>query len=161
MLQVLTIFRDIMFRQSIQRIAIRNQSSVTKTAPRVLSNAYVGKLDQRWESLPKEDQTALIDELKARMELPWQQLTSEEKKAAYYISFGEWGPRRPLHAPGDTSKVIWGTVAGLLAGVGLFGSYRMFAQPGPATLDRSWQDKSDEYLKSKNANPFTGYSQVQ
>lgn len=150
-----------MLRQSIQRIAIRNQSTITQTTPRVLSNAYVGKLDQRWEGLPKEDQTALIDELKGRMELPWQQLSGEEKKAAYYIAFGEWGPRKPLHGPGDRSKVIWGTVGGLLAGVGLFAFFRSMAQPGPTTLDRSWQEKSDEYLKSKNANPFTGYSQVQ
>ena len=44
-----------MFRQSIQRLAIRNQSTVSKSVPRALSNAYVSKLDSRWETLPKED----------------------------------------------------------------------------------------------------------
>lgn len=111
--------------------------------------------------MPKEDQTALIDELKARMELPWQELTAAEKKAAYYISFGEWGPRKPLYAPGDKSKIFWGTVAGLVAGVGLFAVIRSFAPAPPETLEREWQEKTDEYLKSKNANPFTGYSQIQ
>lgn len=149
-----------MLRQSIQRLAVRNQSSVASNT-RVLSNAYVGQLEKRWESLPKEDQTTLIDELKGRMELPWQQLTAEEKKAAYYISFGEWGPRKPLYGPGDRSKVFWGTVAGLAAGVGLFLGIRAMAPAPPASLDRSWQEASDEYLKSKNANPFSGYSQVQ
>ncbi|EGV66537.1 cytochrome c oxidase subunit IV [Yamadazyma tenuis ATCC 10573] len=150
-----------MFRHSIQRLTIRSQSTVTKANTRVLSNAYVGQLDKRWESLPKEDQTALIDELKSRQELPWQQLSAEEKKAAYYISFGEWGPRKPLYGPGDRSKVFWGTVAGLVSGVALFAAVRVFAAPGPSTLNRSWQEASDDYLKSKNANPFTGYSQVQ
>ncbi|SGZ58244.1 CIC11C00000000973 [Sungouiella intermedia] len=142
-----------MLRQSFAR-AVRFNSTVAKAAPKPLSNAYVNKLETRWEKLPKEDQTALIDELKARMELPWQELTAAEKKAAYYISFGEWGPRKPLYAPGDKSKIFWGTVAGLVAGVGLFAVIR-------STLEREWQEKTDEYLKSKNANPFTGYSQIQ
>ncbi|OBA23336.1 cytochrome c oxidase subunit IV [Metschnikowia bicuspidata var. bicuspidata NRRL YB-4993] len=149
-----------MLRQSIVR-AVRFNSTVAKAAPRPLSSAYVNHLETRWNKLPKEDQTALIDELKARMELPWQELTSGEKKAAYYISFGEWGPRKPLYAPGDKSKIFWGTVAGLLAGVGLFASLRMMAPADPITLNKEWQQKSDEYLKSKNANPFTGYSQIQ
>ena len=79
----------IMLRTSL-RIATRSQSTVAKTAPRALSNAYLGNLESRWTTLPKEDQTALIEELKTRMELPWQNLTTAEKKAAYYISFGEW-----------------------------------------------------------------------
>lgn len=146
-----------MLRQSFTR-AVRFNSTV---APRALSNAYVNKLDTRWESLPKQDQTALIDELKTRMELPWQELTPAEKKAAYYISFGEWGPRKPLYGPGDKNKVFWGTVAGLVAGISLFAGLRTLAPAPPVTLEREWQEKSDEYLKSKNANPFTGYSQIQ
>lgn len=150
-----------MFRQSVARLAIRQQSTVAKTAPRGLSNSYVGSLETRWESLPKEDQTTLIEELKTRMEGPWQELTPAEKKAAYYISFGEWGPRRPLYQPGDKSKILWGTIGGLFAGFGLFALIRLFGAEGPTTMNREWQDASDEYLKSKNANPFTGYSQVQ
>lgn len=149
-----------MLRQSFAR-AVRFNSTVAKAAPKPLSTAYINKLETRWENLPKEDQTALIDELKARMELPWQELTTAEKKAAYYISFGEWGPRKPLYAPGDKNKIFWGTVAGLAAGVGLFAVIRSFAPAPPETMEREWQDKADEYLKSKNANPFTGYSQVQ
>ncbi|KAF5210578.1 Cytochrome c oxidase polypeptide 5B, mitochondrial [Clavispora lusitaniae] len=149
-----------MLRQSIVR-AVRFNSTVAKAAPKPLSNAYVNKLETRWESLPKQDQTALIEELKARMELPWQELTPAEKKAAYYISFGEWGPRKPLYAPGDKSKIFWGTVAGLVAGVGLFAAIRAMAPAPPVSMNREWQEKSDEYLKSKNANPFTGYSQIQ
>merc|ERR1712080_474473 len=69
-----------MLRSSIQRIAVRSQSTVTKTAPRALSNAYVGSLETRWETLPKEDQTRITEELKARMELPWQELTTAKRK---------------------------------------------------------------------------------
>ncbi|CAH6720337.1 cytochrome c oxidase subunit 5A, mitochondrial [[Candida] jaroonii] len=147
--------------KSVIRSSVRYQSTVAKTVPRPLSNAYVGQLEKRWETLPKEDQTALIDELKTRMELPWKELTSEEKKAAYYISFGEWGPRKPLKTETQKKQVFWGVIGGLAAGVGLFAGIRSLGQPGPETLNRSWQEKSDEYLKSKNANPFSGYSQIQ
>lgn len=149
-----------MLRQTALR-AVRFQSTVAKAAPRPLSNAYVNNLETRWEKLPKEDQTALIDELKARQELPWQELTAAEKKAAYYISFGEWGPRKPLYLPGEKNKIFWGTVGGIFAGVALFAVIRSFAPEKPETFNRSWQEKSDEYLKSKNSNPFTGYSQIQ
>lgn len=151
-----------MLRQSIQRVVLRNQSTVAKAAPRPLSNAYIGKLEARWEGLSKQDQTTLIDELKARQVLPWAELTPAEKKAAYYISFGEWGPRQPLYLPGEHAKVFWGTLGGCLAGVALFAGIRSFAPgPEPVSMTREWQEASDEYLKSKNANPFTGYSQVQ
>ncbi|KAI3407148.1 cox5 [Candida oxycetoniae] len=152
-----------MFMKSLQRQAIRFNSTVAKsTASRALSNAYIGKIESRWTSLPKEDQQTLIEELKARMELPWQELTPAEKKAAYYISFGEWGPRRPLYAPGQKSQIFWLVAGTVLGSIAVFVGLKVFAEPeAPKTLNREWQEASDEYLKSKNANPFTGYSQIQ
>ncbi|KAK6463041.1 cytochrome-c oxidase subunit VA [Scheffersomyces coipomensis] len=150
-----------MYRQSLQRLAIRSQSTVAKSVPRPLSNAYVSKLESRWTALPKEDQTSLIESLKSRMELPWQELTPAEKKASYYISFGEWGPRKPLYGPGDQAKVVYGVVGGIVVSIVIFAGIRSVAPASPTTLNRQWQEASDEYLKSKNANPFSGYSQIQ
>lgn len=68
---------------SITTSILRFNSTVAKStsaAPRALSNAYIGNLESRWTSLPKQDQQTLIDELKSRMELPWQELTPAEKK---------------------------------------------------------------------------------
>ncbi|KAG7666117.1 cox5 [[Candida] subhashii] len=150
-----------MLVKSLTRTAIRFNSTVAKTAPKALSTAYLGNLETRWTSLPKQDQEALIEELKARMTLPWNELTSAEKKAAYYISFGAWGPRRPIYGPGDKQKVFWGVVGGIVASIVIFAGIKQLAAPAPHTMTREWQEKSDEYLKSKNANPFTGYSQIQ
>lgn len=69
-----------MFTRSLQRQAIRFNSTVAKSAPRALSNAYIGKLESRWTTLPKEDQQTIIEELKSRMELPWQELSPAEKR---------------------------------------------------------------------------------
>lgn len=134
---------------------------MAKTAPRALSNAYVNQLEARWETLPQADQSALINDLKERMKISWGELTPAEKKAAYYISYGEWGPRAPLYSPGDKSKVFWGTMIGMFAGLVIFVGLKTFAGSKSVTMNREWHEKSDEYLKSQNANPFTGYSQVQ
>lgn len=148
-----------MFRAS--RIAVRLNSTVSKAAAAPLSNAYVTKLEQRWAKMPSQDRSVLIAELKNRMALPWQELTPAEKKAAYYISFGEWGPRQPLYGPGDQAKVIWGVVGGIVALIVIYAGVLSLGTPAPASMTREWQEKSDEYLKSKNANPFSGYSQIQ
>ncbi|KAI5951044.1 cox5 [Candida jiufengensis] len=150
-----------MFIKSLTRQSIRYNSSVAKSIPRALSNAYVGNLETRWISLPKEDQQSIIEELKTRMELPWSELTNAEKQAAYYISFGEWGPRRPLYAPGEASKIFYIVAGSVIGSIALFIGIKSLAAPQPHTLNREWQEASDEYLKSKNANPFTGYSQIQ
>lgn len=150
-----------MFARSLQRQAIRFNSTVARSSSKTLSNAYIGKLESRWTTLPKEEQQTIIEELKSRMELPWQDLSVAEKKAAYYISFGEWGPRRPLYGPGDKSKIFWIVTGSVVGSIALFGALKVFAKPNPASLNREWQEKSDEYLKSKNANPFSGYSQIQ
>lgn len=150
-----------MLVKTLQRTAIRFNSTVAKAAPKPLSNAYLGNLEARWTSLAKQDQEALITELKARMALPWAELTSAEKKAAYYISFGAWGPRRPIYQPGDKQRIFFGVVTGVVASIVVFAGIKSLAAPAPITMTREWQEASDEYLKSKNANPFTGYSQIQ
>ncbi|EGW32342.1 cytochrome-c oxidase subunit VA [Spathaspora passalidarum NRRL Y-27907] len=150
-----------MLSRSLQRTAVRFNSTVSKSAPRALSNAYVSKLEERWTHLAQQDQQALIQELKARMELPWGELTSAEKKAAYYISFGSWGPRKPMYNPGDKSKIFWTVTGTVVASIIAFIGIRSLAAPPPHTNTREWQEASDEYLKSKNANPFSGYSQIQ
>lgn len=152
-----------MLRQSLARSArsLRFTSTVAKAAPRPLSNAYVNQLESRWETLPQADQTALINDLKERMKVSWGELSVAEKKAAYYISYGEWGPRAPLYGPGEKSKIFWGTMAGMGAGLVVFLLLKVGFVKKTVSNNREWQEKSDEYLKSQNANPFTGYSQVQ
>ncbi|ODV57953.1 cytochrome c oxidase subunit Vb, partial [Ascoidea rubescens DSM 1968] len=126
-----------------------------------LSNATVADLNKRWEGLPSSDQEEIILQLNERQKLNWKELTPEEKKAAWYISYGEWGPRRPVHQKGDGLKIFGGVVLGLGIASGLFVLFRLNAPAQPKTMTREWQEASDEYLKSKNANPFTSYSQIQ
>ncbi|CAI4740591.1 CDG_1a_G0046430.mRNA.1.CDS.1 [Saccharomyces cerevisiae] len=126
-----------------------------------LSNAAVMDLQSRWENMPSTEQQDIVSKLSERQKLPWAQLTEPEKQAVWYISYGEWGPRRPVLNKGDSSFIAKGVAAGLLFSVGLFAVVRMAGGQDAKTMNKEWQLKSDEYLKSKNANPWGGYSQVQ
>lgn len=126
-----------------------------------ISKAAIVDLPNRWEDLPASEQQDIVTKLTDRQKLPWKQMTETEKQAAWYISYGEWGPRRPVHAKGDGAYIAKGVVVGLVGSVALFALIRSFAGEPPKTMTKEWQLKSDEYLKSKNANPWGGYSQVQ
>lgn len=126
-----------------------------------MSKASIVDLHSRWENLPSEEQNDIVSKLEVRQKLPWAELTDTEKQAAWYISYGEWGPRKPIYGKGDAAFIAKGVAIGLLTSVALFIFIRQFASEKPKTMTKEWQLKSDEYLKSKNANPWGGYSQVQ
>ncbi|CCE63606.1 hypothetical protein TPHA_0F01210 [Tetrapisispora phaffii CBS 4417] len=142
-------------------------SSITHIAQRrliqshALSKASIAELQNRWESMPPSEQNSIVSKLAARQKLPWTQLTEEEKKAAWYISYGEWGPRRPVLAKGEGVFVTKGVIIGLLISFGVFAGVRELARDDPRTMTKEWQLKSNEYLQSVNANPWTGHDQVQ
>ncbi|EJS41961.1 cox5ap [Saccharomyces arboricola H-6] len=141
---------------SLSRVA-----SVRFAQTHALSNASVMELQSRWENMPSTEQQDIVTKLTERQKLPWSQLTEPEKQAVWYISYGEWGPRRPVLNKGDSGFIAKGVAVGLLVSVGLFAAIRMVGGEDSKTMNKEWQLKSDEYLKSKNANPWGGYSQVQ
>ena len=61
--------------------------------------AYVppslSKLNERWQIMDKQLQDEIIEYLEWKMEDPdWKNMTSDEIKSIYYISYGSWGPRK-------------------------------------------------------------------
>ncbi|ODV83693.1 hypothetical protein CANARDRAFT_29688 [[Candida] arabinofermentans NRRL YB-2248] len=53
----------------------------------------VTNLPSRWLRLSGEDQLDIINYLNVKQQFGWNFLTPDEKKAIYYISYGDWGPR--------------------------------------------------------------------
>lgn len=145
--------------RNVARAAIRGQTRFASTHP--VSNASIAELEKRWESLPANDQQEIVSQLAERQKLPWSELTQSEKKAAWYISYGAWGPRRPIHPKGEAGKIATGVFVGLGICMSIFFGIRALAPPPPKTMSQEWQEMSDDYLKSKNANPWSTYSQVQ
>lgn len=150
-----------MMSSGLGRVSARRLAHVAAKSAAPLSQASIAELPGRWESMPAAEQHSVVTRLAERQRQPWTELTPAEKQAAWYISYGAWGPRRPVHRKGDAAYITKGVVVGLGAAIGLFALVRMGAADPPKTMNKEWQLKSDEYLKSKNANPWTGYSQVQ
>ncbi|AMD21522.1 HFL334Cp [Eremothecium sinecaudum] len=148
-----------MLRSSVSRVA--RVTPIRYASVQAISKAAIIDLESRWESLPAVEQNELVAKLSERQKLPWSQLTKTEMQAAWYISYGSWGPRRPIHAKGDAAFIAKGVAVGLAFSVSVFLLCRYLGKDMPKTMTKEWQLKSDEYLKSKNANPWGGYSQVQ
>ena len=72
---------------------------------------------------------------------------------AYWIAFGPHGPRA-LPPPGETGRVFAYTMAGVAAAGALFAFSRYFARPPPHTMNKEYQEASDEYLKVRSTHPF-------
>ena len=53
----------------------------------------VSNLETRWNSLTYESQQDIISYLNVKQEFGWNYLNKEEKKAIYFIAYGNWGPR--------------------------------------------------------------------
>lgn len=53
----------------------------------------VSNLETRWNSLTYESQQDIISYLNVKQEFGWNYLNNEEKRAIYFIAYGNWGPR--------------------------------------------------------------------
>jgi len=109
--------------------------------------------------MPPQEQADLWMALRDRMTSSWHELSLQEKKAAYWIAFGPHGPRAG-DPPGEGLKVFTYTLIGLGVSLLLFAAARVFAGQGPEprTLNKEWQEQTNEYLKEQNSEPITGIS---
>ncbi|KAK9378547.1 uncharacterized protein V2V93DRAFT_375947 [Kockiozyma suomiensis] len=146
------------------RANTRANSTATPAAPasHAIATPLISNLPARWESLPVEEQVDLTVKIWERQKLSWSELTQDEKRASFYISYGPWGPRKPMHEPYDNYKILGGTIIGLAASVAAFAFARSFGGPEPVSLNRQWQEATDERFNTGLVEPFRGkWSQVQ
>ena len=122
-----------------------------------ISNPTLANIEKRYESMPPNEQADLWMALRDRQKDNWKDLTLQEKKAAYFLSFGNHGPRA-LPAADEGKKVAFYTFAGIFASFVLFMGARSFANPPPPSMTKEWQEATNEYLKSQNSDPLTGIS---
>ncbi|TAQ86402.1 hypothetical protein B7494_g5273 [Chlorociboria aeruginascens] len=153
-----------MLRQSLirsSRAASRSSLALSKQQQRsahAISNPTLANIEKRWEGMPPQEQADLWMALRDRMRVGnWAELTLQEKKAAYYISFGAHGPRA-LPPPGEGKKVALYTTAGLLFALAIFSAIRMFAREPPSTMTKEYQEATNAYLKAQNSEPISGIS---
>ncbi|KAI1495849.1 cytochrome c oxidase subunit IV [Biscogniauxia marginata] len=146
-------------RASVRASGIRAATMVPRAAAstHAISNPTLANIEKRWEGMPSTEQAELWMALRDRMKENWAELTLPEKKAAYWIAFGPHGPR--AQAPADEGrKVALYTAIGILTSFVIFASIRAFGGQPPSTMNKEWQEASNEYLKNQRADPLTGIS---
>ncbi|KAI8100128.1 cytochrome c oxidase subunit IV [Halteromyces radiatus] len=128
------------------------------TGLRYNSNVTVESIPKRWTLLSTAEQNTIAKQLEELQKKEWTALSKEEKAACYYVSFGPHGPRTPIQGEGHTFKVILGVGVVLTVSTIFFLIARAKGQEVPPSMNKEWQEATNEYLKSQNSNPISGIS---
>lgn len=107
--------------------------------------------------MPPQEQAELWMQLRDRMKVDWNEMTLQEKKAAWWIAFGPHGPRAGS-PPGEWTKIWLYTAIGVGASAAIFFFIHSFARPPPRTMTKEWQEATNEYLLGERVNPIYGIS---
>ncbi|KAJ3737333.1 cytochrome c oxidase subunit IV-domain-containing protein [Lentinula guzmanii] len=128
-----------------------SSSSSSKASIIPLSN-----VEAQWEKMSSEEKSTAHEQLEEIMKKDWKQLSLDEKKAAYYVAFGPHGPRAPVSKPGDGLKIFAGTAA-LIGVTGIiYYVIRVFSPAPPRTINKEWQEASNQRALEQKMNPITG-----
>ncbi|KXN81271.1 Cytochrome c oxidase polypeptide 5, mitochondrial [Leucoagaricus sp. SymC.cos] len=128
-------------------------SSSSTATPVSLSN-----VEASWTKFSPEEKASVHQQLEEIQKKDWKELSTDEKKAAYYVAFGPHGPRAPSSQPGDAFKILLYTSALVGVAGSLFFALRGFATPPPKTISKEWEEASNERAREMKLNPITGIS---
>jgi len=81
----------------------------------------LANLEARWPRLDAGQQDDIIAYLEDQMRGDWRDMSTEEKRAAFYVWYGNWGPRAPN--PTDFSNLyvyLAGVVGAAAAGLAVY-----------------------------------------
>lgn len=113
--------------------------------------------EQTFAKLPQKEQVEILGRLGEVMKADWNKVSAEDKKAVYFATYGPHNLRRPHVKPGDNMKVFIGVVATIAVSLTLSTLMRN-SVPKQRTLNKEWQEKSNEIAREKNINPISGIS---
>jgi len=133
-------------------------SSSVPTSSSSASLPSLSNIEASWKSLAPGEQEGVFKHLEELQKKDWKELTVDQKKAAYYVSFGPHGPREPILPPGSNIKIVGGTLAAIAAAIGLFAAIRSQAPPQLKTQTEEWVQATRELQREQKMDPFTGAS---
>ncbi|CDK29307.1 unnamed protein product [Kuraishia capsulata CBS 1993] len=86
--------QSILAKPSLKRtLATSTSTDNWQTDDDELYSPDFANLPVRWEKLSEEERADTVYYLEGKQELPWELMSTEEKKAAYFLAYGKWGPR--------------------------------------------------------------------
>ncbi|KAI8450503.1 cytochrome c oxidase subunit IV-domain-containing protein [Phakopsora pachyrhizi] len=118
----------------------------------------IANIEAAWKEMSAQEQESIFHHLESLQKKDWSQLSLDEKKASYWVSFGPHGPREPISPPGSGIKLLLGITGCLTAAVGLFILIRSASPELPPTMTKEWQEAATERAKEQKMDPFTGAS---
>ncbi|KAF8604633.1 cytochrome c oxidase subunit IV [Ceratobasidium sp. AG-I] len=154
----MNVLRAVKATSSTSRVLLAARAASTTASPIRSSNSAVplANVEAQWNSLTAEEQVDVHRELEELQKRDWKTLSLDEKKAAYFVAFGPHGPRTPVTPPGQTTKVILGTVGIIAAAAAAYGVIRSYGNPVPKTFEKEYQEAMNERAKEQKMNPITG-----
>ncbi|KAF8171644.1 cytochrome c oxidase subunit IV-domain-containing protein [Pholiota molesta] len=137
----------------VDAAASSSTATSSRVAPIPLSN-----IEAQWARMTNDEKASVHEQLELVQQKDWKTLSLDEKKAAYYVAFGPHGPRTPTSQPGDNLKIFLSTLA--LVGISglVFLAIQSRGQTPPRTINKEWQEASNERAKEMKLNPITGIS---
>ncbi|KAG8865202.1 Cytochrome c oxidase subunit 5A [Tulasnella sp. 330] len=142
--------------RSVPLPATFGRSLATATTSSHSSMIPVSNIEAQWATLSNKEQMEVYEQLLEVQKKDWKSMSLDEKKAAYYISFGPHGPRKPVDAPGAQWKIVALTTIIIGAGVGVFALIRSNAPPASKTMSKEWQRVQNEKAREELSNPLSG-----
>jgi len=95
-----------------------------------------------------------IVKLQDKAKGPWSQLSVEDKTKLYRAAFGK--SRKELQSvSGDGMQVLMATTAFIGLSVLIYFGLNTLAGPVPHTVNKSWEQKSEEKKAAQKMNPST------
>ncbi|RIA88096.1 cytochrome c oxidase subunit IV [Glomus cerebriforme] len=118
----------------------------------------ISEVINKWNKLSTEEQNNITKQFDELQKQDWQRLSLEEKKTAYYISFGNTGPREFYNTAPHTGKVIAGIIGLIGISSGFFYLTKSAVTEHPKTLTKEWQEATNQRMREQKVNPISGVS---
>ncbi|CDZ98270.1 Cytochrome c oxidase, subunit IV/COX5b [Phaffia rhodozyma] len=115
-------------------------------------------LESTWETMPQTEKIEVNKILEEVQKGDWRQMTVEQKQAAYYVAFGEYGARRKKSSVYETKVVFMMILGGVFTAAIGWNGFRIMAPPPGKTSTIEYQRSMNDYMKEKGHNPISGIS---
>ncbi|KAJ3392812.1 hypothetical protein HDU92_008168 [Lobulomyces angularis] len=125
-----------------------------KKIPKGVGRSVSG-IETRWTKMPECEQGAVADFLAEKQAGDWKLMTLEEKRAAYFIAFGNYGSRTPPNPAYKYRVMSW--VAGIFGlSVVCWQLWIAKMNPKKKTMSAEWEAVRIANAAEGRHNPFTG-----
>lgn len=109
-------------------------------------------IPQQWVKLPEAEQAFISDALALKQKQPWSELSLEEKRAIYFIAYGNYNSRTPEN-PANKYRVFGYVTLTVLLAIGCWSYWLSNVVPKVHTQEPDWVAAQNERAREIGQNP--------